>query len=296
MITKISMKMKKFRIMRIALGFFTVFFFLSIFVIGMMIGFHMSLTPASDLKSYQKYILKGTYFFDRYDSISKLPDDFKKKWFPLIEEFSRHSRIGVYVGSGMNATPFLPLQLEKLGFDVVRFNNRETDKIHECDLIIFPGGHYNLHDLTDETKNDFIEYVQSGGGYIGICLGVLAAREIGIIKNDLNPWPVTGFIPCKIVDRSILHYSPEISSAIFLHMNGRLLTSETSLKPLVTFGEEVLAGFRDLGKGRVVLFSSHPEGGKIEYGNDYIILEGSSLKTMDLLLDAIFYVSRKSTD
>ena len=296
MTTKMKLKIKNQRIMRIVLAVFTVLFFLSIFIIGMMMGFHMSLVPASDQKPYQRYILKGTYLFDRYDSISKFPEDFKQRWLPLIEEFSRHSRIGVYVGSGMDATPFLPLQLEKLGFDVVRFNNKETDKIHECDLIIFPGGHYNLHDLTDETKNDFIEYVQSGGGYIGICLGVLAAKEIGLINHGLHTWPVTGFIPCKIVDRSILQYSPEISSVICLHMNGRLLTSETSLKLLVTFGEEVLAGFRDLGKGRVVLFSSHPEGGKIEYGNDYIILEGSSLKTMDLLLDAIFYVSRKSTD
>lgn len=293
MINKKDLKKRNYRIKIIALGIFTVFFFLSIFIIGMMMGFHMSLVPASDQKFYQKYILKGTYFIDRYDSIRKLPDDFQQRWLPLIKEFSEHSRIGVYIGSGMNATPFLPLQLEKLGFDVVRFNNRETDKIHECDLIIFPGGHYNLHDLTEDARNDFFEYVQHGGGYIGICLGVLAAKEIGIIKNDLKPWPVTGFIPCKIIDRSILQYSPEISSVIFLHMNGRLLTSETSLKPLVTFGGEVLAGFRDLGKGRVVLFSSHPEGGKIEYGNDYIILEGSSLKTMDLLLDAIFYVSRK---
>jgi hypothetical protein len=44
-----------------------------------------------------------------------------------------------------------------------------------------------------------------------------------------------------------------------------------------------------------VLFSSHPEGGKIEYGNRYAMAEGTSLGTMDLLLQAMFFVAHRSS-
>jgi len=266
---------------------------LSSMVLGMMLGFHMSLVPANDQKTYQKYILKGTYLFDRLDSVSDMSDDFSKRWLPAIREFSRNSRIGVYVGEGTDATPFLQVQLEKLGFDVIRFSHDEPEDIRQCEAIVFPGGHYDLGKWPSRTKKEFYDYVKNGGGFIGICLGVVAAKEIGLIEGELRPWPVTGFIRCKIIDRTVFQKTPSHSTMTFLHMNGRLLTDEPTLKPIIMFQQEVLAGYRHFGRGKIVLFSSHPEGGKIEYGNDYIILEGTTLNTMDLLLDAIFYVCKK---
>lgn len=266
-------------------------------IIGIIIGsalfgFHSSLVPAHKQKIYHRFLLKGTYLFDRYSSIQDLPADFRDRWLPRIEEMSTHSKIGVYVGHGMDATPFLPVQLEKLGFRVVRFSQTHPEKMLDCAAIVVPGGHYLPLDWDKTTTTLFLDYVKVGGGFVGICLGVTVAKKIGLISGELEPFPLSGLISCQLTNNPVFKVSSKRSNISFLHMNGRLLTDSCDLKelqPLVVCGNEVLAGTRQFGKGKVVLFSSHPEGGKFEYGNDYVIVEGASLGTLDLLLDAIFY-------
>ncbi|HEY3382158.1 MAG TPA: hypothetical protein VGK32_10350 [Vicinamibacterales bacterium] len=280
------------RAARVALwGFGLALLSLASVAVGMIQGFRISLIPAYQQTAYQKYVVKGSYYLDRRESIDSLPEDFGRLWLPMIREWTRHNTIGVYVGNGINATPFFPNQLESLGFRVVRFGDDDTGAIRECRLIIFPGGHYDVGNIPQETRRTLGRFVEGGGGFIGICLGLVAAKEIGLVEGELVEWPVTGLISGRIVDHTVFKHAPVSTDVTFLHMNGRLLTGAIALKPLVMLGDEVLAGAREFGKGKVVLFSSHPEGGKIEYGNDYVIAEGTSLHTMDLLLDAIFYVS-----
>lgn len=260
-------------------------------------GFHISLIPRHDQRFLHKVIVKGTYFLDRYASIQTLPEDFKSRWLPKIEELSRSSKIGVYVGHGMDATPFVPVQLEELGFNVEKINNEHIEKIQACKAIVVPGGYYLPLDWDDKAIKMLSDYVENGGGYVGICLGIFVAQKIGLIKEELEEFPVTGLIPCEIAENNVFRYSPKKKHITLYHMNGKLLNKSYDLNeitPLIFFGKDVVAGTRSYGKGKVVLFSSHPEGGKFEFGNDYVILEGTSLGTMDLLLDAIFYVVNNS--
>lgn len=78
---------------------------------------------------------------ERYASISNVSQDFKTRWAGRIGTLnSQKGKIGVYVGEGTNATPFFPIQLEQMGFTVVRFDMKDIEKIKECSEIIFPGG------------------------------------------------------------------------------------------------------------------------------------------------------------
>lgn len=235
-------------------------------------------------------VLKAAYAVDRYASISLPPEAFRERWSQRIKAFTRDKSIACYMGEGSNATPILPLQLEKLGFDVVRFGKDELEAIRGCSVIIFPGGRYSL-DWNDEQVRILQGYVRGGSGYIGICFGVVAAQRLGLFDAALRPCPVTGLIDC-VVEPSFFRGSGSPSQLTFLHMNGRII-SRGDIRPLVMWGDHVMGGTRDYDKGRVVLFSSHPEGGKIEFENRYILAEGTTLRTMDLLLDAIFYAARE---
>lgn len=247
---------------------------------GTIYGYHAALSDSLPVKA----ILKTAYAIERYHSVSDPPDEFMERWEEQINDFSREHRIGVYVGEGTNATPFFPLQLEKMGFDVMRFGHDEFDFIKDCSAIIFPGGHYSL-EWDEQTIRVVREHVSSGGGFIGVCLGCVAAQKMGLIQADLMPCPFTGLVSCK-TDPAFFGRD----KIRFLHMNGRIL-AKSDLSPLATWGDNVMAGMKEYGKGRVVLFSSHPEGGKIEYGSRYVLAEGTSLGTMDMLLTAIFYVT-----
>lgn len=257
---------------------------------GAIAGFHTALVPALEQKPYHLFLLKAAYALERYESISDLPEEFQARWATRIAALNRQNRkIGVYVGEGTNATPFLPMQLEQMGFSVVRFDMEHIDKIKECSEIIFPGGAYSLN-FSKEAIEALREYVMNGGGFIGVCLGCVASERLGLVSGDMPACDLTGLISCR-VDKTFFGVSK--NELVFLHMNGRIL-SDVGLSPLVWWGDNVMAGTKTLGKGRIVLFSSHPEGGKIEYGNRYVLAEGTSLGTMDLLVQAMFYVARPS--
>jgi hypothetical protein len=227
-------------------------------------------------------------------SIDELPDDFKIRWLDRIDQVKDSLTVGVYTGHGMDATPFFPVQLKKLGFDVVEFDYKHPEKIEGVDVIIFPGGHYMPFDWSDGTADKFAEFVSNGGGFISVCLGSFVAKEIGLITEELEPINFTGLIDTEITDRRVFRYGKNVNNIKLLHMNGRDLAKPASRKeitPIIVHDDIVLAGVKEFGKGKAVLFSSHPEGGKFEYANNYIILEGYDLGTYDLLLDAIFYVT-----
>jgi len=268
------------------------FVFLLSFGVGVYYGFHVSTIPIYNRNIIHKAILKFTYGIDRLNSIYRIPRDFKERWQKRLDQ--NHDKIiGVYIGHGIDATPFLPIQLKRVGFNVKLISNKNISDIKKCSVFVVPGGHYSPFDLNTDDWKFLSDFVRDGGGYVGICLGVIFAKRIGLIRSDLKNFPFVGLIKNEVLDNEIYTGGYKLPSQ-FLHMNGPLLNFSSQfgeITPFLISGDNIFGGHGKYGKGRFVLFSSHPEGGKFEY-DSFVIIEGYSLRTMDMLLDAIFYAMK----
>lgn len=152
---------------------------------------------------------------------------------------------------------------EDLGMDVPpRINETELENtdLSAYDLLIFPGGGGFV--LSDAGAEALRQYVQAGGGYFGICAGAHAAQRYGLTDNEhfpfrergrceisLRPHPITeGFHPRRLLD--------------VRHANGPFIavTDPDEAPVLYKSGPPyacIIA--RQLGAGRVVSCSAHPE-------------------------------------
>ena len=150
-----------------------------------------------------------------------------------------------------------------LGMPVAdRINESETENtdLSAYDLLIFPGG--GSFALSDAGAEALRQFVQAGGGYVGVCAGAYAAKRYGLIENEyfqfrergrceisLRPHPITeGFHPRRLLD--------------VRHANGPFIEVGDPAEAPVLYKAGppyacVIA--RAFGDGRVVIFSAHPE-------------------------------------
>lgn len=149
------------------------------------------------------------------------------------------------------------------------------DKIHETavaqtdlkpyDALIVPGG--GGLNLTDADKEALLRYVREGGGYVGICGGAVTARRCGLIASDQYAFGVRGSVWTTLKPHPITEGYDVARKVLFPHASGPLFViKDPSEQAVILFdvGNPPLPAFahtivREYGKGRVAVFSGHPE-------------------------------------
>ncbi|MCE5237091.1 LamG domain-containing protein [bacterium] len=141
----------------------------------------------------------------------------------------------------------------------------KTDLSQYKTLIVPGGGGLRL---TDANKQALLKYVNDGGGYVGICGGATTANQYGLVDCTTYKFNVRGPVWVKLQPHPLTDGYDTSRMILFPHASGPLfvpksedqqtvLTFDVGDPPLPTFSHTVV---RALGKGRVVVFSGHPEG------------------------------------
>jgi hypothetical protein len=158
----------------------------------------------------------------------------------------------------------------------------QTDLSQFRTLIVPGGGGLRL---TDENKQALLKYVNDGGGYVGICGGATTANQYGLVDCETYRFNVRGPVWVKLRPHPITDGYDTDRMILFPHASGPLLVPRTDDQqtvmtfdvggpPLPTFSHTVV---RTPGKGRVVVFSGHPE---------------SSPDTRPMLRNAVMWAAR----
>ena len=181
---------------------------------------------------------------------------------------------------------------QPIEFQHVRGTEIAAGILSEFDLIIVPGGsaRRQFRELSENGRAELESYLRTGGGYVGICAGAyLAARRMGESESrgrlgfaavgvmDSEHWERGyGEVPVKIEPgfaANIKLRSPRFPMA---YANGPLLTSlggspsggfhpvayyDANLRgnPGLAMNDTIAAGYGWYGRGRVFLFSMHPD-------------------------------------
>lgn len=186
--------------------------------------------------------------------------------------------IAIYSGKGGELAQDVEDALKKLGLSAKRLDESNlSSTIKNCRVVIFPGGHTELlvSTLGEDGFEAIREFVLKGGSYIGICAGAYLAAPRVRVKG--NP-PGLGIIPIRnkrirdigIREIEISDNSHPITSGYsgqlpIYYQNGPFILLGKGVKVLAKFKTR---GFRTYaaivtaryGKGKVILFSPHPEG------------------------------------
>jgi putative intracellular protease/amidase len=168
-----------------------------------------------------------------------------------------------------------------------------TSVLSQFDVVIFPGGYGSrqARAIGARGRSAVARFVKNGGGYLGICAGAyLATSKLSWGLRILDAKPVSskwvrgkGMVEVEVTSegRELLGWPKKMMS--IRYQNGPILTAAGSrllpdYKTLAYFRTEVAANGAErgvmvnspaivagpCGKGRVICFSPHAEGGKDE--------------------------------
>lgn len=167
--------------------------------------------------------------------------------------------------------PDVAWALEGIGvrYELVGERLIEEGGLEAFDLLIIPGGYTFrlLASLSERAAENIGSFVRGGGGYVGICMGAYAAPALGLVEAE-----ALRFHGEKMVDVFISDPSHPVARGFrgkvrMYYQNGPELVPKR--------GGRVVAKFRsgraailsaELGLGRIVLFSPHPERVKETWG------------------------------
>ena len=198
-----------------------------------------------------------------------------------------HRRIGVLHGRNTSLKNWPDETFERLRLPVpepVHENDLTTLDLSVFDALFCPGG--GGLNLTDESSQALRDYVTNGGGYVGVCGGAITAGRAGLIEAARYSFQVRGSVWTFLNEHPVTDGYDLRKKVLFPHASGPLfvLPEETDQHSIITFdvGNPPLPTFthtiaRELGEGRVVAFSGHPE---------------SAPETHRLLLNAIMWAAR----
>jgi glutamine amidotransferase-like uncharacterized protein len=181
----------------------------------------------------------------------------------------------VYAGDGAVLARDVEVALDKLGTPY-----READeqsiregRLKDCSLLIIPGGYTARYvdALGQEDFEQIREFVAEGGGYIGICAGAyIAARNVEVTSRP----PGLGIIGIRNERRAgrglrtIIITKPahpvvrgSERKVDIWYQNGPMIKTDEGVETLAIYEEGAAAIVcANYGQGKVVVFSSHPEG------------------------------------
>jgi len=157
-----------------------------------------------------------------------------------------------------------------------------------------PGGGYQLTKDQDEVLRQF---VQAGGGYVGVCAGANYAGKIKLLPMTTHTFKNQGLISVGVRPHAITQgFSGEI---LIHHGNGPIMVPAEGCEVVGTFqiGQKfpittaaIVAGQR--GKGRVVAFGPHPAGGGVHFQSKGTNFSGNELGSDQLLINALLWAAK----
>jgi hypothetical protein len=157
-----------------------------------------------------------------------------------------------------------------------------------------PGAGYQL---TKEQTEIIRQYVQNGGGYVGVCAGANYAGRAKLLNMTTHSFKNQGLLTIGIKPHPITEgFSGEI---VIHHGNGPIMVPGEGCDVAGTFqiGQgfpiataAIVAGQN--GKGRVVAFGPHPMGGEVEHNTQGAKFSGHDLGTDDLLVNALLWAAK----
>lgn len=207
-------------------------------------------------------------------------------------------QVCVYAGSGAVLARDLEAALDRLAIPYAGVNEFDVrgGGLGSCSLLIVPGGYTKrcAIGLGEEGFERIREFVAGGGGYIGICMGAYIAPRtvevprhppgLGIIKIQNRREAGRGIKTIEIAkpDHPVVKgYQGEVR---IWYQNGPMIEAGEGVETLAVYeGGSAAVVCSVYGKGRVILFSPHPEG-SLEGGVD-----PQRIGTLKLLENAISF-------
>lgn len=191
---------------------------------------------------------------------------------------------------GITAVSTLMKEMKGIEFEIVTGEQVRDGKLSDFDAVIFVGGGAKRQAgaLEEAGRSKVIEFIEQGGGYVGICAGAYLAGSgmkdyLGFVKlKHDQPWAKgKGYVDVELSEAGQKIFEKPASEAKFRvrYGNGPIYVPNASgnsdfakagLTPLAYFRQAVkpesevmvdkaaiLAGRQ--GKGRFILISPHPE-------------------------------------
>lgn len=195
----------------------------------------------------------------------------------------------------------------KIPFAMVTAEEIAAGGLKPYAAVIFPGGHSIR--LSPRGVRRTVEFVEKGGGFIGICAGCQFAASIALVPVTHKIFRAAGIFDMRVVRKHPVTRGYRTSRRLgsgrpwaycatgrvrIRYCNGGMLEPGKGVSMLVSFDEEdrlgaVVTGRR--GKGRVVLISPHPESTPSRGGPDPLAdYADKSRDPSELFENAVRYV------
>ncbi|NOZ19758.1 MAG: hypothetical protein GXP25_01580 [Planctomycetes bacterium] len=190
-----------------------------------------------------------------------------------MDTLFNHRKIAMIHGRFTSLLHWSEKRLKQLNIPVhgTIHENELAEKLSGYDAVLVPGGG-GLR-LTDENKEALQRYVHEGGGYVGICGGAITAGRYGLIGAKRYRFQVRGPVWVDLKPHPVTEGYDTSRAILFPHASGPLFVPEDKSEipvaifqvgnpPLPTFVHTIA---KQYGKGRVLVFSGHPESASRTY-------------------------------
>jgi len=207
----------------------------------------------------------------------------------------------IYTGAGAVLAKDVEVALDRLAVLYRELDERDIREggLGSCALLIVPGGYTAqcVDALGEEGFQRIREFVAGGGGYIGICAGAyIAARRVevpgrpaglGIIEIENERRAGKGLKRIRIAKGEHPVVEGCDGELEIWYQNGPMIGAGQGVEVLAVYeGGSAAIVCSTYGRGRVVIFSPHPEG-SLEGGVD-----PGRVGTLRLLENAIAFASK----
>ena len=140
-----------------------------------------------------------------------------------IEQFRNEKRMAMVVGRTIGGWKDEVFG-DSYGLPVPdRIDERQLEKadLSRYDVLLFPGG--GGFDLTEAGAEALRQYLQDGGGFVGICAGCYAAGTYKLIEREFYPFRERGQVEVYLHEHPVTEgYHPRRQIAL-AHANGPLI-------------------------------------------------------------------------
>lgn len=208
-------------------------------------------------------------------------------------------RIAVYrPWRGYDIPVYEGLSSLDLSVSVLEPDTPVSEIVGNYDVIIFPQGAYHLRDLPVGEAERLRAAIASGVDYIGLCAGTFfAVEELKLAPISHAPVRMVALIWMRTVESEYWDGLDESEFQVH-YANGGVFPPDGlgSFEPLMeaeNFGYTAVRG--RFGRGELVLFTFHPEGGGITLNNQTVYFTGRELGSGKLLLWALKRLSEEQS-
>ena len=167
--------------------------------------------------------------------------------------------------------------------------------LSQFSVIHFPQG--PRFQIEPDQYQHLVDYVRNGGGYVGCCQGAFFAEKLGLVDINCYPMDVWGLYNIALSKEP--HFvKGRREGTVRMHFgNGPVMVAGESCEVLGTYAlgfpsgkpAAILTG--ELGKGKVVLFGTHPLGEKVSYKGTRAFFSGKLMETETMFINALLYAA-----